>query len=169
MATFAYALRTKQRESQPSGKSISTGQPGNTTWLDAVAALVPAEVLAIHVFAVSKLTSTTEVNEAGNMTAVTTIDDPGALKWTFWVLVAFSAAIYIFKARSSFTQLDIFRVLIPPAAFVLWTMLTPDSAFDAAFPGDLSEARRELIAVIGAAFLGYAAKVLADKADQSNS
>src|SRR5687767_14453000 len=135
MATFAYALRTKQRESAAPGTSTTTSNPGSTTWLDAVAALVPAEVLAIHVFAVSKLTASAEVAEGGEIavtepgetpqileagdeeTVVTTITDPYALKWTFWALLAFSAAIYIFKAWSNFNRLDMLRLFIPPAAF----------------------------------------------------
>lgn len=185
MATFAYALRTKQRESAEPGTSTTTSSPGSTTWLDAMAALVPAEVLAIHMFAVSKLTESVEVAEGGSVsvtaprqgaeeveaavddeTVVTVISDPYALKVTFWALLVFSAVIYIYKAWSNFNRLDMVRLFIPPAAFVLWTMLMPDSAFDAVFPGALTEVRRELFAVIGAGVLGFLAKALADQADK---
>jgi hypothetical protein len=186
MATFAYALRTNQRKGADSATSTTTEPPANATWVDAVAALVPAEVLAIHAFAISKLTSTAEVGRDGNVvatvtgqpehqlpdagdakTVVTTTTDTTALKWTFWALVALAAGIYVFRAWSKFNSWDLLRLLIPPSAFVLWTMLTPGSAFDAAFPGDLTEARRELIAVIGAVVLGYFAKKLGDQANSA--
>src|ERR687891_1561304 len=108
MATLAYALRTEQREDSPSGTSASTGKPGSTAWLDAVAALVPAEVLALHALAISQFTETHEVSEEAEVQitepgrapevieevtdetgVVTTITDPTALKWAFWGLAAF--------------------------------------------------------------------------------
>jgi hypothetical protein len=186
MATLAYALRTEQREDSPSGTSASTGKPGSTAWLDAVAALVPAEVLALHALAVSQFTKTHEVGEDAEVQiresgaqapevieevtdetgVVTTITDPTALKWSFWALVAGAAVLYLVKKGRRLNWLDAGRVLFPPIAFVLWTMLTPNSAFDAAFPGEVSEARRVVIAAAGAAVVAGLARWLAEKADQ---
>jgi hypothetical protein len=83
------------------------------------------------------------------------------------VLIVVSAGIYVGKAWSQFNQLDLVRMFIPPAAFVLWTMLTPDSAFDAAFPGDVPEARREVLAIALAFLVGVVAKKLGDREDKA--
>lgn len=162
MATFAYALRTEQREASPPGTSENTGKPGSTTWLDAVAALVPAEVLAIHALVLNWTTETIE-NENGDK--VTTITDPGALKVAFWGLTALAAGIYVVRKLRAFDRWDVARMLFPPVAFVLWTMLQPSTAFDAQFP-DLSENIRYIVAVIVAAFIAAAAKQLGKIADE---
>jgi hypothetical protein len=71
--------------------------------------------------------------------------------------------------HNQWDKLDVVRMLIPPFAFVAWTMLQKATAFDALSPGlfpALGEIRRTIIALVVAAILGTIAKVLSDRADQ---
>jgi hypothetical protein len=63
MATFAYALRTNQRKRADAEQSVTVEPPGSGTWLDAMAALIPAEVLALHALAISRFTSSADIDE----------------------------------------------------------------------------------------------------------
>jgi hypothetical protein len=56
-------------------------------------------------------------------------------------------------------------MLIPPLAFVGWTMLLRATAFDAIFPG-LAKAPRTVAALFLAVILGRLASIFAQKADQ---
>jgi hypothetical protein len=128
-----------------------------------VAALVPAEVLALHATILS-LTTKTEQDQAGK--SITTITDPGTLRWAFWGLILVSIVLCIAPRLPIKDPLACFRALIPPAAFVAWAMLQKATAFDAVSPG-LGEVNRTVIALFGAVLLATLAKVLADKADKS--
>ena len=162
MATLAYAIRTEQREKAPSKTSKKKSPPGSTTWIDAVAALVPAEVLAAHAFFITLATETTEGDDGQH---VTTITDPAALKIAFWGLIVVPAILYVLKKAKTFDRTwDVVRMLLPPSAFVLWAMLTPSSAFDAQFP-DVSHTVRVVIAVLGAVVIAAVAKKLGEVAD----
>ena len=72
MSTWAYAALTTKRINSPSGTSTSTSPPGMSTYIDAVAALVPAEVLALHA-TIFSLTTKTDLDQAGKL--ITTITD----------------------------------------------------------------------------------------------
>ena len=48
MSTLAYAAMTRAREISKPGKSTTTDSPGVKTYVDALAALVPAELLVAH-------------------------------------------------------------------------------------------------------------------------
>lgn len=48
MSTLAYAALTAKRQTTSAGESTTSGQPGMKTYVDVLAALVPAEVLAAH-------------------------------------------------------------------------------------------------------------------------
>jgi len=165
MSTWAYAALTTKRFNSPSGASTSTSPPGMSTYIDAVAALVPAEVLALHSTILS-LTTKTEQDQAGQ--SITTITDPGTLRWAFWSLIAVSIVLYIARRLPTKDPWDILRVIIPPVAFVAWSMLQKATAFDAAFPG-LREVDRTVIALFVAVIFGAIAKALADKADKEDS
>lgn len=165
MSTVAYAEFTNKREEAKPGKSTTAEAPGVRTWVDALASLVPAEVLAAHALIISMTTQTTNTGAA----TVTVISDAQTLGWVFYVLAAVSLVLYAL-ARSvakTWDRWDFVRMLIPPMAFVGWTMLQPASAFDAAYPG-LDQAPRTAIAVIGAIVLGAIAAALAFKADQKS-
>ena len=160
MSTLAYAATTEQREDAAPGTSTSKEKPGLGTWIDVVAALVPAEVLAIHALVLNWAVKTGE-DADGN--PVTTITDPSFLKVVFWVLVALALALYLIKKRD-LVRLDVVRAAIPPVAFVFWTMLLQASAFDAVFPG-LADNTRYFVAVVGAVLIAAIAQRLAVAAD----
>jgi hypothetical protein len=159
MSTLAYAQLTNKRDAAAPGTS-DTVSPGVQSYVDAVAALVPAEVLTLHALIISYTTET-------GADHVTKIVDGATLSWSFWALMLLSAAIY-FSPRFLARQLDRWdsiRILIPPFAFVAWTMLQRTTAFDAVFPGVLSS-QRTVAALFLAVILGGFASALAYKADQ---
>ena len=166
MSTLVYAAVEKQRKNADPGTSTTTEAPKTRTWLDVVVALVPAEVLAIHAFAVSEFTSTEEVGPEGNKEIQTVIHNQEALQWTFWLLILLAIVLYVSKKKGALDGLDILRAAIPPAAFVLWTMLQQNTAFDAVFP-DFDEGVRTVVAVVGAALLGAVAQRLGVASDRA--
>lgn len=164
MSTLAYGALTRKREEAEERKSTEAEPPGVKTYVDALAALVPAEVLAVHA-TVLEVTTTSEEDEAGE--TVTTITEPGTLEWVFWALLATTVVLYLLGLRRRKPEgWDLVRLLIPPLAFVGWTMLLQPSAFDAVDPG-LGDADRTAIALIGALVFGAIAAALGQKADQS--
>jgi hypothetical protein len=160
MSTLAYAqLSTRREEAQPN-TSISTSPPGVRTYVDVLAALVPAEVLALHALVLS-VTTKVENN-------VTKITDADTLRWAFIGLLIVCIGFYVaprLLAKKWDRRLDWFRAPIPPLAFVGWTMLQRATAFDAVFP-NVNDAQRTVSALFLAVLLGAAAAVLAYKADQ---
>jgi len=163
MSTVANAALTSKREEAAPGTSTSSSPPGTRTYVDALAALVPAEVLTAHAVILS---FTTETHDVGGQSTIV-ITAPGTLKAVFFALIGLSMLIY-FVARikdKRWDRLDYARMLVPAAAFVGWTMLQKATAFDAVAP-DLSQAPRNAIAIIGAIVLGIVAAALAYQADQ---
>jgi hypothetical protein len=158
MSTIVYATLEAKRKNSPRNKSTGEAAPGFGTYVDAAAALVPAEVLALHA-AILTVTAKTS-----NKT--TTITDAATLRWSFVGLIVLSIALYVVPRLAAGRKdwADVGRALIPPAAFVAWTMLQRATAFDAAFP-KLSEGPRVAIALGTVVVLTMAAKVLADHAD----
>ncbi len=137
----------------------STTSPGIGTYADTLAALVPAEVLSVHALVIS---ATTEMTDNG-----TVITDMSTLRLAFWGFIIVSVGFYIvprwFGGR--WDKLDIARVLIPPLAFVGWTMLQRTTAFDAAFPS-VTNTQRTVVALFLAAVLAGGTAMLAYRADQ---
>jgi hypothetical protein len=162
MSTLLYSALTNQRDKADPGTSERTQPPGVKTYVDALAALVPAEVLALHALALSV---TTETGRSLANETVTTIKDPNTLFWTFIALNIVSVVLYVVNRLRMWERLDIVRMLIPPLAFIGWTMIQKTTAFDAVAPG-LPEAPRYVIASIGAALVGLLARHLAYAADQ---
>lgn len=182
MSTLAYAAITSRREESVQGTSSTpvpaagpttapvagapaasgaAGQPGVTPWIDALSALVPVEVLAVHALVLGLATTTTE--RAGS--EVTTITDSDTLVWTFIALCVSSSLVYVFGHFKNFDRWDVIRMLIPPAAFAAWTMLLKSSAWDAVAP-NMSTAARTAAGAIAALLLGSLAAALASPADQ---
>ena len=169
MSTLAFAALTNRRDMSPRGESTKEeGSPGLKTFVDSLAALVPAEVLVAHA-AILTFTTTSSTDQAGN--PITTISDRGVLRGGFWALVAISMLLYLFGrlgkvggAHGKWDTWDYLRIAIPPLAFVGWTMIQTNTAFDALDTG-LSLAARYLIALLGAIVLGVAAVALAYQAD----
>src|SRR5262245_57599169 len=86
MSILAYAELTNKRDAAPPGTSESNSAPGVKTYVDALAALVPAELLTLHAVIISV---TTSVN--GDTTK---IDDPTTLQWAFWGLIVLGSVLY---------------------------------------------------------------------------
>jgi hypothetical protein len=155
------AMTAKREEAQP--KTSTTNSPGVAMYVDALAALVPAEVLAVHA---AILTFTTTSAKDGTGKSIIMITEPATLSWVFWTLVVLSMVVYYAGlGKTKWDSWDWLRILIPAAAFIGWTMLQKGSAFDAVAPS-LSPATRSAVAVIGAVVLGLLARALASKADQ---
>lgn len=179
MSTLAYAQLTNAREAAPPGTSMSTGKPGIQTYMDAFAALVPAEVLTLHALVISVTTEIPKAAGAGAAAAASTASAASAaaariipeavatLTYSFWGLVAASAALYAAPRLMGghWDRLDWLRMLIAPLAFVGWTMLQRTTAFDAAFP-DLQQAPRTVMALFLGATLGAITAALAQQADK---
>jgi hypothetical protein len=161
-----YGTMLRKREEAEGGDSKGEKPPGVRPLTDALAALVPAEVLAIHAAVVSDQI-TTASNEAGEL--VTTIKDPTVLKVTFVVLLLASMVLYRFGLQQKVLQFDRYEsvgLFIPPVAFFLWTLLQEPSAFDAWWGGAL-EGYRLLIVLVFGSILVLIAQRLGAKVDQN--
>jgi FtsH-binding integral membrane protein len=130
------------------------------TYVDALAALVPAEVLTLHGLILSVTT------QAQN--SITKIIAPETLFWAFFGLIVMSVGLYVVPrllTAKEWDSLDWLRAAIPPLAFIGWTMLQRATAFDAVFPR-MCDPLRTVIALFLGAVLGVGATALAYKADQ---
>lgn len=182
MSTLLYAALCEQRERAPANTSkgqadpavvaadatseekqvaAAAGKPGVSSFVDAMAALVPAEVLLAHGILIELGTRT---QEAPGGESVTTITEPGALKTLFIALLVTSLALYVIGHMRSWQGVDFLRMLFPPLAFAAWTMLQKATMFDAWGP-DWSAIARTGTALVIALIVGAAAKVLADRDD----
>jgi len=162
MSTLAYQALTKRRDEAQPGTSDDT-KPGVGKYVDALAALVPAEVLAAHAFI---LTITTESDPSEN--ATTTVTDPDSLRLGFWLLMIASACLYVFPKIRTLEAWDAVRLFIPPLAFAMWTLIQTPSAFDpvnAALGLDWTIVLRQVVAVAVGLSLGALATGMAYKAD----
>jgi hypothetical protein len=171
LSTLAYGALTSRRMQQEARTSTAQNPPGLQTYVDGLAALVPAEVLVLHAAILAVTTSTENTSKVSSLTAIT---QPTLLKISFFGLVAVSMALYVAGrlgvvggVKSSWVwPWDLARLFIPPLAFVGWTMIQTVTAFDA-LPVNWSMAVREVVALFGAVVLATAATALAYKADSS--
>lgn len=165
MSSLVYGAMTRKRDEAPKNQSTKEAPPRAKTYVDGLAALVPAEVLAFHAF---MLDATTETKKVGGK-AVTTITDPGTLKVAFWVCIALSILLFaagrLTQKKGEWERSDYLRALIPAAAFVLWVIVQKSTAWDAVSPDSLSEGMRALIGAAGAIVLGTLAAALGTKLD----
>lgn len=160
MSTLAYAAFTAAREKAPPRTSTSDSLSDVKTYVGVLAALVPAEVLTAHGVI---LAFTTSKDASGKIS----IDDRPLLSASFYGLVLLCILLYWVARRRKlpWVPLDYVRMLIPPAAFVGWTMLQRATAFDA-LALNLSYPARSVIAVFLAVLLGIATSVLAIQTDR---
>jgi hypothetical protein len=177
MSTVAFGALTTRREQSDSGTSTSEQPPGLNTYIDILAALVPAEVLAIHALIIAAVTKSVPHGQ-------TQITDSTTLRWAFWLLLGLTVALFILGRRPVPTPAvvrqesggavpplqhwewqDVIRLLVPPAAFVGWTMLEPTSAWNAVAP-NVSSGIRILIPMVGAVLLAAVTKALATHSDK---
>jgi hypothetical protein len=170
MSSLAYGALTRKREEATPGTSGTDSPPGLKTYVDALAALVPAEVLTVHAAIMAKATKT--VTSATGDTG-TTITNPETLKWAFVALFLISIGLYVLghvglAGRNGWDRWDWIRMLIPGFAFVGWTMIQKVTMFDAVRP-DWDDVPRFTVAVIGAVVLAAIAAGLSYTADQKRS
>ena len=173
MSTFAYAALTARREEATPGTSANrnavdpantkAGKPGVGVWVDASAALVPAEVLGLHAFLIQQVTSTRQDGSGNDVVTVSSAHDAKIL---FWVLLGLAVVVYVFAHVKNWDSWDYLRMLIPPAAFMLWSTLQTGTAFSAV--AHWSEFTRYLIGTVGVVVLGGLATALAYKADATD-
>ncbi len=140
-----------------SGTDTDTGATGGdlvSTYVEALSSLIPAEVLVLHSAIISVTTKTVE--------GTVSITDKSTLRWSFFGLIVIATVIYVStkKLTKTWDALDRYRMLIPPASFVGWTMLQKATAFDAVFPS-FGDARRTVISLFLAVILGIIATALA--------
>lgn len=171
MSTLAYAQLTNVRESASPGTSTAAGSPGLRTYVDAFAALVPAEVLTLHALIIAQTTETKPQPVAiGSkiMETATTIppESVTTLRFAFWGLVVLSIVLYVAPRYfgGTWDRYDWIRVAIAPLAFFGWTMLQRATAFDAAFTS-MQPIPRTVAALFLGAILGAITAGLAMKAD----
>ena len=157
MSTVLYGAVSRERvRAEP--KKSKTVKPGVKTYVDALAALVPAEVLAVHAVVISFATETVD--------GTTTIRAGDQLIFFFYFLLAGSIALYfVGRERIIPAGWDWVRMLIPPAAFVGWTMLQPTTVFDAVLPRFNADWRWALGLAL-ALFVSGVAAVLGEVQDQ---
>lgn len=164
MSTIAYARLTNIRDDADPKRKPEETKPGVGSYVDTVAALVPAEVLTLHAFLLSFTTETK--TDADGMVA-TVITEPGTLGNSFWALIVLSIILYLLaRGKAHVNKFDWIRLAVPPLAFIAWTMLQKATAFDAAFP-QMPAAPRTAVAVFGAVLLGAIAAWLSRTASQS--
>lgn len=162
MSIIGYAAITNSRDASAPGAAFkgATDEATNSKkgYIDALAALVPAEVLAAHALVISYATKTEN--------KVVTITDPETLWLAFWSLCIVSLILYAVPRAigGNWEQWDWVRLFIPGIAFVGWTMLQTTSAFDAV--SSITQPRRALYAILLALVLGVVATALAYKIDQ---
>lgn len=153
MSTIVYAQLTNARAAHAQAMRDPSPSTGLRTYVDSFAALVPAEVLALHAVVISHTTKSAE----GGAAAMILREGLCTLQVSFWGLLVLAAILYAVPRRQNgrWDDLDWLRMLIPPLAFVGWTMLQRVTAFDAICPGLNSIPR-----TVGALFLGAALGVI---------
>lgn len=178
MSSLLSGVIAAQREEAGAHQSTTTEPPRVGTYIDSLAALVPAEVLALHAVIVGWCTTTVAERVAGGTTTAThtVISHVTTLRWAFVALLLLGPALFLAgrqvgkttNSRSANRWRTLVQALIPAAAFVAWTMLGQTTAFDAVAPG-LITAARDTIAVFAAVLLGVLASHLGYKLNQEPS
>jgi hypothetical protein len=166
MSTLAFAAITSRRLAATPGSSSETAPPAFKPYVDAMAAIVPAEVLAAHATVVGVLS---DVAKDAHGHDVTVLGHPNYLKLTFWVLLALSPGLYLVGrliSKQQLRRLDILLALLPPAAFFAWTMLQPTTVLDAVIP-QFEVPGRTVVGILAAVVLAPLAALGGFNADKS--
>ena len=117
MSVLAYGRIVKRAKTPLPPGTKGIGEQVEDKLLTAVAALVPAEILAAHA---AILTKTTKIDDQG----VTTITNAGVLQWSLVALLVLALVLFVLgRGRDGWTGADAVRLLIPPVAFLVWTEL----------------------------------------------
>jgi hypothetical protein len=160
VSILVYSALTSRREEADSGESVDQSPPGVRTFLDALVALFPAELLSLHVLALALFTQTKD--EGADMLLFTITERTG-LRAAFVILIILGPVLYWIGHTAAWKNEDYARAVIPAVAFVGWTMIQDNTAFDAWF--DWHDKLRFFVPAVGAIILGAIAARLAAKAD----
>jgi hypothetical protein len=167
LSSIVYGAVTRKRlEGTEEGKSRTESPPGLRSYVDAMAALVPAEVLAAHA-TIMAIATDTRVDTDGTSTIVMT--SPNSLKVAGVGLAAISIMLYWLGLQRKPEVWDWARMLIPPLAFTAWLLLQKPTAIDAFLGGINDDALRYTIALLTAVVLAALAWWLARQADKANT
>ena len=177
MSSFLYGSLERKRTDAAAGTSTTENAPGVRTYADSLAALVPAEALALYAVLLQAFSEQTSPD--GEATAeLLTITDQTAATWAVYGCVALSSLLFLsgkyrIGGGKSFDLWDLARAVIPPLAFFGWLMLTSPlvvrtAAADAWVIGDAGDGLLQVIALLAAGFLGVLAAFLGYKADQAD-
>jgi hypothetical protein len=136
LSAFVYGRLEAKRERSDSKKSSTTQPPGLKPYVDAIAALVPAEVLAANALFVAAFTDSKKRPDESLSLVIT---NRGDLRLAFFGLILLALVMYVLghinfgKSTVHWDRWDFLRMLIPPTAFVGWAMAQrPSPSFDAA-------------------------------------
>lgn len=152
-----------------SGKNFSkvpAGPTGSRVFIDALAALLPAEAIALHAALVPLFLKTGDPkSDDSSVTITTTVSqgDVGFAAGVYVFILLLTVLLYVIARRGHAWQgVDYVRMLIPPAAFTAWTMLQRNTLFDAVFYW-VPISQRMATAIMSAVVLALLAWVLAYK------
>jgi hypothetical protein len=124
VSTILYARLTGKVESSAALLAATAGDQTSAQQVAAlaqrVAALVPSEALLLYGIA---LASATQKAEDGSIT----ISDPQLLKWAVPILALACVAMYALAKSTKWLPVDFLRLIIPPGAFVAWTLFESTS------------------------------------------
>ncbi|HVS08773.1 MAG TPA: hypothetical protein VMS76_02780 [Planctomycetota bacterium] len=161
MSAFAYGRLTREQEQVSS--AADSGRDDRKTifaYVAALAAVIPAEILALHGLIVAATTATTIDGQGATTTAVVARD---LLSWSFLGLLVLSVILTaggLGRLRPK-GPADVLRFVLPALAFVGWTMLQRATAFDAVAPW-LDSRTRTVVGLFLAALVLFVATRLAD-------
>jgi hypothetical protein len=121
---------------------------GGNQFIAAVAALIPADVIAIHALI---LTWTTTTDDSG----ATSIVNRDLLRASFPILIGVAVLLFVIGRGLSpkWEWKDFVGLVIPPAAFGAWTALIGTSAITPWIPAGTPEANLWFAATVLAAIL----------------
>src|SRR5687767_180942 len=132
MSTLLYESLTSTRESTPANTAftLDVPQPGDqpdekkevNKFVDSVAALVPAEGLAIHLLILEAVTEKDET-KPDELTLTFLENDWAQRGW--WLCLVAVLVLYVVPhaLKGKFGILDPIRMLIPVGAFIAWTWM----------------------------------------------
>lgn len=124
MSTVLYGRFTTAAEIHPAVQPAADGDETAAQKAAAlgqrIAALVPSEVLVVYGAVLASA-----VNKADD--GSTTVTNPDLLKWSIPVLAIVSLILYAIARTGSWGRKDAGRIIIPPLAFIAWTLLTTTS------------------------------------------
>jgi hypothetical protein len=164
MSSIAYGILNANRARASAGKSQAEAAPAMKTYVDTLAALVPAEALALYAgVVVPNVTGSYSVHGRDS----TVISDPGLLGWSCAALLVLSAVLYAvgrIQKNVRLTRWDAAKCLIPPTAFAAWMLVQAPGVWDTWWPA-LHPADRVVIAAFAAVALGIVTTVLGKQVD----